>query len=633
MIFAVVNSMALSLLISVSMLAVMVYVIYEVEKWKSDRRVLVSLYVEGMMLTMNLGAYLYLLYHDVTYFLVINGGYMVFALYLILQITNVKKELAYLIFSVLMVSSEASMGALIFTLQTGLPATIDSSVENPWFVGVMMVEMGLTLLFSLNRLNGNMRKYLVALLLLMPWFPEVFGVYAFWLSTFIMIAATIVIYETLYKDRLRATQDTFTVLELLWVFSLMMIGEFLYFLYSSLLLFDLSMIVAMVWFVYRASVGPSPIKGNYLRDAKTAFAIVFSTFVMEFFMGAVLDFVNGVFSAGVNGFISSLTLPWLAPSTPLNALWDGVDIVGSVLGSVWFLIMMGIEMGFLAFKKMLEIKVREVRVRMSLMIIAYAIYTIYLPNFSPISSQLPYIPYMWSMGIGTMGGVTNSVLFGLIGTYVVYAVLSFLFGSRNLCAVTCAAPLMYQGNFYDSLKAFNRTSRLGRKTLTSKTGKWYKVVAVGVSVGVLASAVVSYLNNSGTISFTVEGVDVTSLIYFIWFDVLWYVVFISIPFMGTFACVTQGWCYFGVFNQAVSRIGLFRLKVRDPQVCASCRTVDCANACPVGLTDMRGEFIKKGEFRSIKCVGIGECVDACPHKNVFFYDVRHWIKERFGRNR
>jgi polyferredoxin len=633
MYIAVVNPMALSLLISVLMLAVMIYVIYEVEKWKSDRRVLVSLYVEGMMLTMNLGAYLYLLYHDVTYFLIINGGYMVFALYLILQITNVKKELAYLIFSVLMVGSEASMGALIFTLQTGLPATIDSSVENSWFVGVMMVEMGLTLLFSLNRLNGNMRKYLLALLLLMPWFPEIFGVYAFWLSNFIMIAATIVIYETLYKDRLRATQDTFTALELLWVFSLMMIGEFLNFLYSSLLLFDLSMIVAMVWFVYRASVGPSHIKGNYLRDAKTAFAIVFSTFVMEFFMGAVLDFVNGVFSAGVNGFISSLTLPWLAPSTPLNVLWDGVDIVGSVLGSVWFLIMMGIEMGFLAFKKMLEIKVREVRVRMSLMIIAYAIYSIYLPNFSPISSQLPYIPYMWSMGIGTLGGVTNSVLFGLIGTYVVYAVLSILFGSRNLCAVTCTAPLMYQGNFYDSLKVFNRTSKLGRKTLTSKTGKWYKVVAVGVSVGVLVSAVVSYLNNSGVTSFTVEGVDITSLIYFIWFDVLWYVVFISIPFMGTFACVTQGWCYWGVFNQAVSRIGLFRLKVRDPQVCASCTTVDCANACPVGLTDMRGEFIKKGEFRSIKCVGIGECVDACPHKNVFFYDVRHWIKERLRRNR
>jgi polyferredoxin len=45
--------------------------------------------------------------------------------------------------------------------------------------------------------------------------------------------------------------------------------------------------------------------------------------------------------------------------------------------------------------------------------------------------------------------------------------------------------------------------------------------------------------------------------------------------------------YWGVFNQAVSRIGLFKLKVRDPYVCLHCQTVDCANACPVGITDMR----------------------------------------------
>jgi Polyferredoxin len=125
----------------------------------------------------------------------------------------------------------------------------------------------------------------------------------------------------------------------------------------------------------------------------------------------------------------------------------------------------------------------------------------------------------------------------------------------------------------------------------------------------------------------VEGVDITVLIYFIAFDIVWYIVFISIPFMGTFACVTQGWCYWGVFNQAISRIGLFRLKVRDPQVCVNCKTVDCANACPVGINDMRGEFIKKGEMKSIKCIGIGECVDSCPHKNIFFYDVRHVISD------
>ena len=68
-------------------------------------------------------------------------------------------------------------------------------------------------------------------------------------------------------------------------------------------------------------------------------------------------------------------------------------------------------------------------------------------------------------------------------------------------------------------------------------------------------------------------------------------------------------------------------------MCVSCKTVDCANACPVGLTDMRGEFIKKGEFKSIKCIGIGECVDACPYHNIFIYDVRHWLKEKLGRRK
>jgi len=42
---AVVNPMALSLLISVLMLAVMVYVIYEVENGKAIEGVLVSLYL------------------------------------------------------------------------------------------------------------------------------------------------------------------------------------------------------------------------------------------------------------------------------------------------------------------------------------------------------------------------------------------------------------------------------------------------------------------------------------------------------------------------------------------------------------------------------------------------------------
>jgi len=622
-------------LIAFSMLIAMFYVIYEVERWKNERRVLLALYIEGMMLTMNLGAYLYVAYKDLFLFLVINGAYMVFGLYAILSVKNASKKVVYPLFAIFMVISEVFMGSLFYTLQTGLPANIDTSVENIWFVGVMLAEMTFTLIMS-RGVEKTLRNYLIALLLLMPWFPEIFpsniSNYAFFISSAIMIGATVLVYETLYNQRLRANQETLTTIELMSIFTIMMIGGFLYFLYNTLIVYDISMIIGMVWFVYRAVAGPNPIKGNYLRNAKVAFSIIFLTFVMEFFMGGVLDFVMGVFSPGVSGFISSLSLPWLTPNNVINILWDGIDVIGSILGSIWFLIMMGIEMGFLAFKKMLEIRVREVRVRMALMILAYALYTIYLPSFSPISSNLQYIPYMWSMGIGTMGPVSNAVLIGLIGTYVVYGVLSFLFGSRNLCAVTCTAPLMYQGNFYDSLKVYNRASKIGRKLLTSKS-KIYRPVALGVSIFVLIAAVISYLNSEGIVSFTIFNTDITVLIYFIFFDILWYILFISIPFLGTFACVSTGYCYWGVFNQAVSRVGLFRLKVKDPQVCVNCKTVDCANACPVGLTDMRGEFIKKGEFKSIKCIGIGGCIDACPYDNIFIYDVRHWFKEKLGKKK
>ncbi|NON61929.1 4Fe-4S binding protein [Acidianus sp. RZ1] len=627
------NSYLLFLGIASSMLAVMLYVVYEVEKWKSVKRVSIALYILGMMFTMNLGAYLYVAYHQSFYFLAINGAYMFFGLLAVLNSNEIKKQIVFPIFTSLMVASEYFMGALFYSLATGAPASFTDSIDNPWFVGVMISEMVFAL--SISKLNGSLKRFLISLLLLMPWFPRVFPInVVFWASSAIMIGATVLIYETLYAQRLKASQDTYTALELMVIFALMMTGGFVYFVTRSFIIYNISMILGMTWYFYRIVAGSNPKKGNYIKDPKLSFSIIFTTFIMEFFMGSVLDFVMGTFSPGISGFISSLSLPWLTPSSFISVLWDGIDIVGSVLGSVWFLIMMGVEMGFLAFKKMTEMHVRENKVRMGLMISAYALYTIYLSSFSPISPIAQYVPGMWSMGIGTLAPISGAVLIGLIGTYVIFGGLSFLFGSRNLCAVSCTAPLMYQGTFYDSLKVYNRASRFGRKTLTSKLSGWFKFVVLGVSVFVLISAIISYLHSAGIVALTVYGVDITLLIYFIWFDILWYVLFVSIPFMGTFACVTSGYCYWGTFNQAVSSVGLFRLKIRDPNQCITCKTVDCANACPVGLTDMRASFIKKGEFKSFKCVGLGECVDACPYNNIFFYDVRHWLKEKFiGKKR
>ncbi|MEM3951422.1 MAG: 4Fe-4S ferredoxin, partial [Saccharolobus sp.] len=278
----------LPIIITITMLLAMFYVIYEVERWRSTRRVLLALYVEGMMLTMNIGGYLYLISNNPFYFLMTNSAYMIFGLYPLLNVKEVKmRRFVYSLFALLMVISEIAMGALIYTLETSIPANIDTSIGNIYFVSVMMVEMAFTLVLSFKNIDKTLRKYLIGLLLFMPWFPQIFPSInlPIWLSAIIMIGDTILIYDSLYKQRLRASQETFTTIELTSIFTLMMIGEFLFFLYGTLIVFDISMIIGMTWFVYRALAGPNPRKGNYTRNPLLAFTIIFLTFIMEFFMG------------------------------------------------------------------------------------------------------------------------------------------------------------------------------------------------------------------------------------------------------------------------------------------------------------------------------------------------------------
>ncbi|MGP8076058.1 MAG: hypothetical protein ACLP8Y_04915, partial [Thermoplasmata archaeon] len=64
--------------------------------------------------------------------------------------------------------------------------------------------------------------------------------------------------------------------------------------------------------------------------------------------------------------------------------------------------------------------------------------------------------------------------------------------------------------------------------------------------------------------------------------------------------------------------------------CKDCTTLDCAKGCPVALVDMPGHFRSTGEFRSSKCCGVGDCVEACPYDNLYISDVRHWIRGRLG---
>ena len=178
------------------------------------------------------------------------------------------------------------------------------------------------------------------------------------------------------------------------------------------------------------------------------------------------------------------------------------------------------------------------------------------------------------------GAVAPALLVGLVGTYIVSGSLSALFGARQTYSLFCTAALMYQGTFYDKMKSFNRSSKIGRKYLTSRFSGLYKVTFAIVWTSLIVAIAMSYLNSIGILNISLLGNDPTTFLYTFYFGFLWYILFFTIPFVATYACVSMGWCYWGTFNQLVGRLGFFKLKVKDPNVCLKCATKDCARSLP-----------------------------------------------------
>ncbi|GGU05638.1 hypothetical protein GCM10007116_22500 [Sulfodiicoccus acidiphilus] len=385
-------------------------------------------------------------------------------------------------------------------------------------------------------------------------------------------------------------------------------------------LFPLVLAPLLLFYYTLRYVRPSSFTGNYLDSPLLTAAMLLSALTSSFLSATAVNFY------GVANVSSELALGFVKWNF-VGAIWDTLSFLVTVTGSPWFMVAMGVWLGALVLDKVRETKKRGNKIRLVLMFVSYWVYSIYLPSFSPIASQFPAIPYSWFNGLGTFGPVEPSLLIGLLGTYAVTAVLSFMLGSRQICSVTCTAPYMLQGTFMDSLKKYNRTSRLGRKTLTSRISRAFKVSSTLTWTTLLTFAVLSLLNSLRVIHFSILGNDPTMVATAFYFNFLWYLQFLASPYLGDYACVTHGICGWGTFNQFFGYLGPFRVKAKDPAICLKCRTVDCAKACPVGLTDMRSSFVKRGEFKALKCIGAGECIDDCPHDNIFILDVRNKLKK------
>jgi len=516
-----------------------------------------------------------------------------------------------------------------------------SGVDSPWFIFTMAAEMFLTALLLRSRLPRALLAVVLVQAAIMLFSPPALGgptwsALAIYVSSALMIGLFVYLFEYLYRHRQFSAGYGAYLVELVSVFGLMMAGLFVWLYFGDATTFAVSIVLEMV-VVYVALARPSsfdevPTTPWQLRPAWT-FALLSGVFVAEVCMGAVLSVQLD--PADYVGAFPFLPLAGAPGIVVLNALSNGFWFFATAAASSWFLIMMGLEMGALVAFKFRETRNLENRIRLLLMMGCYAAFAVFYPSIyfalvfpsAPDPSTVAVLG--WPMGIGSYP-LAAGVFGVVIATYLLTGVLTALFGRRVVCSVFCTAPLMYQGTAIDAMKSFNRSSPVARKYLSSRFSAAYSLTIGLVMTGLVGTSVLSYLDSVGTLHLYVQGTDPSVFFFVASFSIAWYVLFVAIPYAGNYNCVTMGWCYTGVIAQAFQKIGTFKLKVRDKQVCRDCPTLDCAKGCPVGLVDMPGHFRQKGEFRSTKCCGVGDCVEDCPYDNLYISDIRHTVRRLLG---
>jgi hypothetical protein len=542
----------------------------------------------------------------------------------------------------------AAAGTALFGSGVGAAGALNllsTVVVSPWFLFTMATEMAVTTFLLRRRIPKVLYRVLLVQSLIMFLSPTALT-YGSWVgfsicaSSAAMIGLVIYLMEFIYRHRQLDLVFSRYMVVLLAIYAGMMAGQFLWLYYGGwTVVFALSIAAEMILFfaaIVRFDRFGAGVDRPWQLDAAWTFQLLTAVFVAEIFMGALLDLqLEPAQYAGV-----FFTLPLAGPPLTVlyNATYNGFWFLAGVTASTWFLAMMGVEMGALLLFKFRETRQLETRVRMALTMGCYAGFAVFFPSIylaavfpnAPAGAQQATVPVLgWSMGIGS-AQLASSVFLVVIVTYVITGALSVLFGRRVICSVFCTAALMYQGTTVDAMKTFNRSQYPAKKYLGSRFSTAYSVTTGAILGSLALASVASYLDSVGVWSVQILSADPTVFLFSLSFGVLWYVLFVSIPYAGNYNCVTMGWCYTGAIAQAFHRIGFFKLKVRSKDVCKACTTLDCAKSCPVGLVDMPGHFRTKGEFRSSKCCGVGDCVGACPYGNLYISDVRHWIRDKVG---
>ncbi|MEM3318681.1 MAG: 4Fe-4S binding protein [Thermoplasmatales archaeon] len=516
-------------------------------------------------------------------------------------------------------------------ISPGLSA-IPSVVNTTYFVVPMEVEMLFSIIFFGIKGAGRTLLIVLALMdLISPAiFPQLTEIFLF-ANALIMVLGMIVALEDVSKAKNGISMERERIINFsLLIYLLNSIGFFFYY-YQGIrnegdwLFYSLSVMAGMsIYFFLVLSGRSSRVTKGWSERKGWLFYILSISFLSELIMSVPLDIYTGIFSVSGSGIKAFFYLETNAVSSFMHAspILSLIPFIAAVANAPMFLILMGLEMGSLVVIRIKRIKWFEKRVNLSFALIAYATYTVLGPNYINGWDRLP----LWA-NVGALGPVGGALIFPLIVSYLIYAVLAILFGRRSYCSTLCPSAVMYGGTLGQEMISMNYKSKLSKKNIGSRYSTLALEIASAAWIFMVISSVLSFAAYYGILKIKM---DAAVLYSFLVWNFLWYIFFISIPFVGMSPCRRYGFCTTGTFVGFFSKIGFFKIKGIDPNVCFRCETKACVTACEVGLGDIPSQIMKKGYFKSEKCVGSGSCIMACPYKNIYFYDVRNAVKERLS---